>query len=66
MISEFPGDVLSFVARFTSKNSHIPWLDEVCHSEDCAKHYANASNGYICDSNERILATHDRSSGYDN
>ena len=65
MISEFSGRVLSSVARSTSRSFDIPWFDEVCHSEDCAKHYADASNGYICNTKERVLATHHRSSGND-
>ena len=65
MISEFSSRVLSSAASSTSRSSDIPWLDEVCYSEDCAKHYADASNSYICDTKERVLATHDRSSGYD-
>ncbi len=66
MISEFSGRVVNSAARSTSRRSDIPWFDEMCYSEDCAKHYADASNGYICDTKERVLATHHRSSGYDN
>ena len=66
MISEFSSRVLSSAVSSTSRDFDIPWLNEVCYSEDCAKHYADASNSYICNTKERVLATHHRSSGYDN
>jgi hypothetical protein len=42
----------------------LPWLDEMRHSEQCPKDNTDAPNDNIGNTQERILTTHDRRSGY--
>jgi len=39
--------------------TQFPWLNDMCSSEERTKQDANTANDDICNTQERILATHD-------
>ncbi len=57
--------VVSSIMLLMDLMSDIPRLDKVYRCEDCPKDNANASNGHICNTQERVLASHHSPSRYD-
>ena len=43
----------------------VPWLDQVCNSEDNAKENAHAAYDDVCNAQERVAPAHDGTGGDD-
>ena len=49
----------------TPVNGCVPWSDQMRRCEDDTQNDTDTSNGNICDSKERVSASHNRACGYD-